>query len=236
MGYFVSVILIAIVLLTQDKIITLNRYTSFVFYLLTYITISSLFAYSYTSFLYLLHASGLAASTLSLALLLRKNSMQSFGLNIPKETFFLYILIPLMFFQICISFGWGFLMEHFYGVSQEQDFMTSLLDINSTSMWLFGFLIVSVAIPLIEELLFRGVFVQVCIEKKVPLIQSVLLNGVLFGFMHMSTLTAVVPLSIFGCMLTYLRLKSDSIVPSLILHMLNNFIVLVFYWGANNLV
>ena len=233
MGYFVSVILIVAVLLTQDKIITLNRYTLCVLSL-AYITISNLFAYSYTSF-YISHASGLAASTLSLALLLRKNSIQSFGLNKPKEKYFLYILIPLMFLQICISFGWGFLMEHFYGVSQEQDFMTSLLDINSTSMWLFGFLIVSVAIPLIEELLFRGVLVQICIEKKVSLIQSVLVNGVLFGCMHMSTLAAVVPLSI----LMYVDLSQVEvrlIVPSLILHMLNNFIVPVFYWGANTLV
>ena len=236
MGYFVSVIFIAVVLLTQDKIIALNRYISFVFYLLAYITISSLFAYSYTSFLYLLHASGLAASVLSLTILLRKNSVQSLGINIPKEKMYLYILIPLMFLQILISFGWGFLMEHFWDVSQEQEFMTSLLDINSTSMWLFGFLVVSVAIPLIEELLFRGIFVQICIEKKVPFIESVLMNGILFGFMHMSTLAAVVPLSIFGCVLTYLRLKSHSIVPSLILHMLNNFIVLLFYWSVNNLV
>jgi membrane protease YdiL (CAAX protease family) len=236
MGYFVSIILIVVILLTQNKIITLNSYMSFVFYLLAYITISSLFAYSYTSFLYLLHASGLAASVLSLTILLRKNSTQSLGINMPKDKIFLYILMPLMFLQILISFGWGFLMEQFWGVSQEQEFMTSLLDINSTSLWIFGFLVVSVVIPLIEELLFRGVFAQICIEKKVPLIQSVLINGILFGCMHMSTIAAVVPLSIFGCILTYLRLKSHSIVPSLFLHMLNNFIVILFYWSVNNLV
>ena len=232
MVYFLCILLMVTIILTQDKIISLDRYLSFVFYFLAYITISSLFAYSYTSFLYLLRASGIAGSIMSLMLLIRKDSGIDFAMKMPKNKKYLYALFPLMVFQILISFGWGFFMEEYFEISQKQDFMMALVDMNGTSMWLFGLFVVSVVIPLIEELLFRGIFVQICIQKKIPIISSVLVNGIFFGLMHMSTVSAVVPLSIFGSILAYLRLTSDSIIPSLLLHMLNNAIVILFYWGS----
>ena len=230
MSLWVCILFLCIIWLISDRYIAHQSYMAFCFYFISYIVVSSILAYSHNSFVSLLQATGLAGSSLSIIALLQERKHQKWGFVRPKEMIYLWILFPLLVIQLLISFVWGFLMETYLKISQEQELMRSLLENNEIELWLFSFFIVVMVVPLIEEILFRGILIHVFCEKKISNVWNVLCNGFFFGLMHMSTLSAVVPLTCFGCMLAYLRLHSHSIVPSLVLHMLNNAVVVIYFY------
>ena len=230
MPLVLCILILPMIWLISDRYINHQGYVSFCFYFLSYIVVSSLLAYSHTSFLSLLQSTGLAGSAMSIILLLQERKHQRCGFVLPREHKYIWVLFPLMVIQLLISFVWGFLMETYFKISQEQELMRSLLEVNEIDLWIFSFFVVVMVVPLIEEILFRGILIHVFCEKKISNVWNVLCNGFFFGLMHMSTLSAVVPLTCFGCMLAYLRLHSHSIVPSLVLHMLNNAVVVIYFY------
>jgi len=61
-----------------------------------------------------------------------------------------------------------------------------------------------------------------------PRLAAALLSGLIFGGLHALTgLSAVPPLIAFGLILALLYEKTGSIVPGIILHMLNNSVALM---------
>jgi membrane protease YdiL (CAAX protease family) len=73
-----------------------------------------------------------------------------------------------------------------------------------------------------EEVCFRGMLFG-GLRQRLPRVGAALLAGLIFGVLHAITgLTAVPPLVFFGLVLALLYEKTGSIVPGIILHMLNN--------------
>lgn len=73
-----------------------------------------------------------------------------------------------------------------------------------------------------EELLFRG-FLFGGLREKLPRWPAALIAGLVFGALHALTgISAVPPLIAFGFFLCLLYEKTGSIVPGILLHMLNN--------------
>jgi membrane protease YdiL (CAAX protease family) len=61
-----------------------------------------------------------------------------------------------------------------------------------------------------------------------PRIGAALVSGVVFGALHALTgVSAVPPLIVFGLILALLYEKTGSIVPCILLHMLNNSVALL---------
>ena len=88
-------------------------------------------------------------------------------------------------------------------------------------------LLIVVAAPLSEEICFRGMLYG-GLREKLPRIAAALLAGLIFGALHALTgVTAVPPLIAFGFILALLYEKTGSIVPGIILHMLNNSVALL---------
>jgi membrane protease YdiL (CAAX protease family) len=88
-------------------------------------------------------------------------------------------------------------------------------------------LLIVIAAPISEELLFRGLIFG-GIRKHMPSIAAALVAGLIFGALHALTgLSAVPPLIAFGFILCLLYEKTGSIVPGIILHMLNNSVALI---------
>lgn len=88
------------------------------------------------------------------------------------------------------------------------------------------FLIV-VAAPISEEVCFRGMLFG-GLRERWPRIAAALLSAVVFGGLHATTgVTAVPPLIFFGFALALLYEKTGSIVPGILLHMLNNSVALL---------
>jgi membrane protease YdiL (CAAX protease family) len=88
-------------------------------------------------------------------------------------------------------------------------------------------LLIVVAAPISEELCFRGMLFA-GLREKLPRYGAALLSAVLFGGLHALTgITAVPPLIAFGFVLALLYEKTGSVLPPIILHMLNNSVALL---------
>lgn len=88
-------------------------------------------------------------------------------------------------------------------------------------------LLIVVAAPISEEVCFRGMLFG-GLRERWPRIAAALLSGLIFGGLHAVTgLSAVPPLIAFGFILALLYEKTGSIVPGIILHMLNNSVALI---------
>jgi membrane protease YdiL (CAAX protease family) len=77
-----------------------------------------------------------------------------------------------------------------------------------------------------EEICFRGMLFG-GLRERLPRLQAALVAGVVFGILHAFTgLSAVPPLIAFGFVFCLLYEKTGSIVPGILLHMLNNSVAL----------
>jgi membrane protease YdiL (CAAX protease family) len=83
-------------------------------------------------------------------------------------------------------------------------------------------LLIVIAAPVSEEVCFRGMLFG-GLREKLPRLGAALLSGLIFGGLHAVTgVSAVPPLIVFGFLLALLYERTGSIVPGILLHMLNN--------------
>jgi membrane protease YdiL (CAAX protease family) len=88
-------------------------------------------------------------------------------------------------------------------------------------------LLIVIAAPISEEVCFRGMLFG-GLRERLPRIPAALLGGLIFGGLHALTgISAVPPLIVFGFILCLLYEKTGSILPGILLHMLNNSVALL---------
>jgi membrane protease YdiL (CAAX protease family) len=88
-------------------------------------------------------------------------------------------------------------------------------------------LLIVIAAPIAEETCFRGMLFG-GLREKLPRLAAALITGVIFGGLHALTgVSAVPPLIVFGILLALLYEKTGSIIPGILLHMLNNSVALL---------
>ncbi len=91
----------------------------------------------------------------------------------------------------------------------------------------FQVLLIAVAAPVSEEVCFRGMLFG-GLRERFPRILAALISGVIFGALHALTgISAVPPLIVFGFILALLYEKTGSVIPGILLHMLNNSVALL---------
>ena len=88
-------------------------------------------------------------------------------------------------------------------------------------------LLIVILAPISEEVCFRGMLFS-GLRERLPRIAAALISGLIFGGLHgLTGLTAVPPLMLFGVLLALLYERTGSIVPGILLHMLNNAVALL---------
>lgn len=88
-------------------------------------------------------------------------------------------------------------------------------------------LLIVFAASISEEICFRGMLFG-GMRERLPMWAAALLSAAIFGSLHAFTgISAVPPLIAFGFILALLYEKTGSIVPGIILHMLNNSLALL---------
>lgn len=88
-------------------------------------------------------------------------------------------------------------------------------------------LLIVIAAPISEEVCFRG-FLFGGLRERLPLLPAALISALVFGGLHATTgVSAVPPLIFFGFLLALLYEQTGSIVPGIMLHMLNNAVALL---------
>jgi uncharacterized protein len=91
----------------------------------------------------------------------------------------------------------------------------------------FQIFLVAIAAPISEEIFFRGMMFG-GMRRRMPMLVAAFLSAAVFGLLHAFTgLSAVPPLIAFGFILAVLYEKTGSIVPGILLHMLNNSVALL---------
>lgn len=88
-------------------------------------------------------------------------------------------------------------------------------------------LVIVVAAPISEEVCFRGMLFG-GLRERLPRLAAALVSGLVFGALHITNGVEVIPpLIAFGFVLALLYEKTGSIVPGILLHMLNNSVALL---------
>ncbi len=88
-------------------------------------------------------------------------------------------------------------------------------------------LLIAILAPICEETCFRGMFFG-GLRERLPRLGAALISGAVFGGLHATGGITVVPiLIVFGFILALLYEKTGSIIPGILLHMLNNSVALL---------
>lgn len=87
------------------------------------------------------------------------------------------------------------------------------------SGWL-GILSVALFGPILEELLFRGAITDALLKKYSPA-KAILFSGLIFGIFHLNPVQ-VVSASLVGFLLAWIYYKTRSLIPCILIHVLNN--------------
>lgn len=87
------------------------------------------------------------------------------------------------------------------------------------------FVAIAIIPPIIEEFIFRGAILGI-LQNKFGDALAIIVSGALFGLMHANFVQTPVTF-LTGLILGYLTVKTNSIIPSIILHCLNNSIAVI---------
>ncbi len=143
------------------------------------------------------------------------------GKNILETTLILYVALAPM--QLII-WGYGWLLGDAGFKAPTNQFMS--MD-GWSDLLLIGIAIVILA-PIVEELFFRGYLFKL-LQEKLGDNPAMIITSLLFAAAHFNLFTFL-PILIMGGLMGWARKRSGSILPSLILHMMNNLIALMVVW------
>ena len=122
--------------------------------------------------------------------------------------------IPYMYFSS--------LIEKLFGMPGEllrtlQEFASFNADLGH-NLWVVFAIVLVPAVA--EEFLFRG-FLQTCIHKYLRPAETIILVSLLFTFIHLNPWWSI-QIFILSLVISYIRFRTGSIIPCIIIHLLNN--------------
>lgn len=87
-------------------------------------------------------------------------------------------------------------------------------------------LVIAVLPAVLEESFFRGILLNAC-EQSIGSIRTIFIVGFCFSLFHTSPEKTVYQF-LAGCIFAFLAIRSGSILPSVIMHFINNALILIF--------
>ena len=117
---------------------------------------------------------------------------------------------------------WLTLIEQ-VGIEHEQQTLLAILN-DSSALWITLFAVL--VAPVVEEFVFRGGLFD-WINGLRGHQTAIYCTAILFGCVHLDSITSVPPLIFFGVILAWLRLYTKSLIVPIIAHITNNGIVML---------
>ena len=142
-----------------------------------------------------------------------KNYFKISVLKINK-IFAIYVLIFSLSFTILFSLL-PYLIFRDYSINKIEDFTN------------YGILKVFLLSPILEELIFRGSLLSLLVKTESPK-KVIFLSSLGFSLAHYLSDSSLFAVFILGVFLAYVYLKTENIFLCIIVHVLNNFLALVF--------
>jgi len=143
---------------------------------------------------------------------------------VPVSTIYYTVLLSLGI--IILSDELDKIIQMFIDAPEYVIDLNGLLKPESLLGYFLLFTAVVVIAPLGEELLFRGFFQQILEKHWKDVTRAVLMTAIIFSFIHMNPFWFA-QIYILGIILGFLAWKTKSVLPSLILHSLNNLVALI---------
>ena len=129
------------------------------------------------------------------------------------------VSVPYLGWSIIIGFATIFLIDFVMSkLSFLPDWLGNTFDLLQSG-WL-GILCISVLGPILEEMLFRGAITKVLLRKYNP-VKAIILSALIFGIFHINP-AQVVGATLSGILFAWLYYKTGSLVPGILIHILNN--------------
>jgi membrane protease YdiL (CAAX protease family) len=107
-----------------------------------------------------------------------------------------------------------------------RDALENSLKIKSTSDLIIIIISAVFLAAIVEEMLFRG-FLQASLEKQLGVKKAIVLSAIIFSFVHGNPWW-IIQIIIIGILLGVMAWKSNSIIPSSIVHLINNGMAITF--------
>jgi len=171
----------------------------------------------------LLNELGIMATTFVFGWIHRRSlavQFKTFGFNKPAAYVGLVALIPLLL----INFGYHELLKRLLEIDSE-DFLGRLRAASISEWVLVATFCVTPGI--FEEIAFRGL-IQHWLQTAVKSWKAVVLASFLFAIMHFSVLSFPY-LFLVGGLLGWVKLRTGSLFPSMLIHFLHNLVVIEWF-------
>ena len=106
--------------------------------------------------------------------------------------------------------------------SEAQNTMLEMITsfLKTDNALILGFIHIGLVPSLCEEVMFRGYLMR-ALEKSGGIIAALVFSSLLFGAFHLQ-LTNLIPLATLGFLLAYVTWITDSLIPAMIAHLVNN--------------
>ncbi len=153
-------------------------------------------------------------------LLLSKNKL---AVNIKTEKVKKHILFPFMFIGMAIAMVANYaasIVENNLSVFGLENTANTSIPTNSVTEIILYIIAVAIVPAFAEEFAFRGIFMGVL--RKYGDSFAIIASSVVFGAMH-GNITQIVFAFILGLIFGYIDCKTNSIIPSIVVHFINNF-------------
>lgn len=115
----------------------------------------------------------------------------------------------------------GFAGTHLHAPAPSNPALPLLASASAPWVQVMLVLLATVAAPLTEEFLFRGVFYNAA-KLRVGVWPAIILTGLIFGFVHPVGIAAMLPLAALGGVFAWMAETRKSLAPSILAHFLQN--------------
>lgn len=107
-------------------------------------------------------------------------------------------------------------------MKEMQESMAQIISnlLKSDNMLLLGIFHVGLVPAVCEEIMYRG-YVMRALEKSWGIATAILVSGLIFGAYHLQ-LSNILPLATLGVLLAYVTYVSNSLIPAMVAHFVNN--------------
>ena len=110
----------------------------------------------------------------------------------------------------------GAILNIFLKAGEEQGLVPDGWDSSRAAPFVANFVVVAMVAPFVEELTYRGLG-YAAVRDGYGATAAIIVTAIAFGLAH-GLVVALPVLAIFGAILAWLRFKTDSLYPSIILH------------------
>lgn len=135
----------------------------------------------------------------------------------------LAMLLTVAVFPTVTFLGWlnSFVPAPDFMVEMQESMMELITKfLQSENALILGILHIGIVPAICEEIMYRG-YVQRSLEKSGGIWMAIIVSGLIFGAYHLQ-ITNILPLSFLGIMLAYITYISNSLIPAIVAHFVNN--------------